>query len=68
MTYGEACKLAKESEYAVTVEDTTEESPINWSDAGAFFLEGYEYRKREELRKICSQTQAEIFPAPGRDI
>jgi hypothetical protein len=43
MTLDEAEELAKKTDYAWMATHTEEENPINWGDAGAFFLEGYNY-------------------------
>jgi len=52
MDLGEAEKLAMETDYAVFACEETE--PINKADAGAFFLEGYEYALKE-LEKLKSK-------------
>ena len=45
MNLDEADKLARETDYAdaATHQD---DNPINWGDAAAFFLEGYEHAKK----------------------
>lgn len=45
MNLDEADKLARETDYAdaATHQD---DNPINWGDAAAFFLEGYEHSRK----------------------
>lgn len=50
MTLDEAEKLAMETDYAVFAVET-DDNKINIADAGAFFLEGYEYAKKEMTSK-----------------
>ena len=43
MTLNEAEQLARATDYAIESEAVAHATPINWADASAFFLEGYEY-------------------------
>ena len=45
MDLDKATDLARETDYADAATHT-DVNPINWGDAGAFFLEGYEYAKK----------------------
>ena len=46
MTLEEAEELAKRTDYALNLCDCDGLNPVNWADAGAFFLEGYLHAKK----------------------
>jgi len=51
MDLDKATDLARETDYADAATHT-DVNPINWADAGAFFLEGYEYAKNETVARL----------------
>jgi len=55
LTLDEAEELAKETDYYVFVDEGNEN--INIADAGAFFLEGFNYA-RELISKASSESQS----------
>lgn len=50
LTLEQATILARSCEYAWEAVQT--DNPINWADAGAFFLEGWEQGMRDAIRLI----------------
>ena len=47
MTLEEAEALAKQTDYAFDLCDCGGLNPVNWADAGAFFLEGYLHARKQ---------------------
>ena len=61
MDIEEATQLSMKTDYAVFADEAEGENPINAADAGAFFLEGYEYAKKQEVEQIailCAHLRA----------
>jgi len=57
MTLNEAEQLARATDYAIESEAVAHATPINWADAAAFFLEGYEFRAAQRHGKVRNEIQ-----------
>jgi hypothetical protein len=55
LQHHDAIELAKRSDYAQGACET-DDNPINWADAGAFFLEGYWHAINLLERKLKAET------------
>lgn len=58
-------KLARQTDYAIEAMAVDGHVPINWADAGAFFLEGYQY-SRKTLPATQPVSTGEVCRACGR--
>lgn len=53
MTLQKAEELARATDYVIESEAVSGAVPINWADASAFFLEGYEHALERKEDNLC---------------